>query len=312
MGSGLSRGRGPRFAESRDGRSRLVHDLRQVRELPRDECLIWAEGTRGVIRAKRIPYYKLPEFSGFRPDPYEKGKKHGGRIEVLRPATVTRGWIARSSAGGVREVHMSGNELEELLDENQRMRNQRKWGLVGLGLVAGAVAWGMYGHTAKAGVEAAKHAVALPLWKQDVSSARVARPSPPVIPQENTEAQEQEEVAEDDPPPAPAPDAEQPVATPATPTADTAASPSTGTMSGALSFNVWKDYRGQDGYRAFGFHPYGAGYAPYRGGLNRPGAYRSGARPSPAHAPAPFRGAVRSPGARSFAAARSFGGGGRR
>jgi type IV secretion system protein VirD4 len=50
----------------------------QVRELPRDECLIWAEGTRGVIRAKRIPYYKLPEFRGFRPDPYEKGKKHGG------------------------------------------------------------------------------------------------------------------------------------------------------------------------------------------------------------------------------------------
>ena len=30
-------------------------------------------------------------------------------------------------------MHMSGNELEELLDENQRMRSQRKWGLVALG-----------------------------------------------------------------------------------------------------------------------------------------------------------------------------------
>ena len=57
----------------------------QVRELPRDECLIWAEGTRGVIRAKRIPYYKLPEFSGFRPDPYEKGKKHGGADRNTTP-----------------------------------------------------------------------------------------------------------------------------------------------------------------------------------------------------------------------------------
>ena len=57
----------------------------QVRELPRDECLIWAEGTCGVIRAKRIPYYKLPEFSGFRPDPYEKGKKHGTRDQSSKP-----------------------------------------------------------------------------------------------------------------------------------------------------------------------------------------------------------------------------------
>jgi type IV secretion system protein VirD4 len=56
----------------------------QVRELPRDECLIWAEGTRGVIRAKRVPYFKLPEFRNFRPDPYEKGKNHGAD-EVRTP-----------------------------------------------------------------------------------------------------------------------------------------------------------------------------------------------------------------------------------
>lgn len=62
----------------------------QVRELPRDECLIWAEGTRGVIRAKRLPYYKLPEFRGFRPDPYEKGKTHGAVDRVATPRNDNR------------------------------------------------------------------------------------------------------------------------------------------------------------------------------------------------------------------------------
>ena len=57
----------------------------QVRELPRDECLIWAEGTRGVIRAKRVPYFKLPEFRNFRPDPYEKGKNHRAADEARTP-----------------------------------------------------------------------------------------------------------------------------------------------------------------------------------------------------------------------------------
>jgi hypothetical protein len=207
---------------------------------------------------------------------------------------------------------MSGNELEELLDENQRMRNQRKWGLVALGLIAGAVAWGIYGHTAKASVEAA-----LPSAKQRAALlARVARTPSPVVPQENLEAQQQEVAAQDEPPPAPPSDTAVPVvAAPAT-DAPGPVSPSTPPL--ALSFNVngrglnsmWgaPDHR----YRGFADSPGYRGYRgydgsrEYRGEASQPGAIRGGARP------AQSRGAVRSPGARPSAAARSFGGGGRR
>jgi type IV secretion system protein VirD4 len=48
----------------------------EVRDLPDDECLIFADGIGGVIRAGRRPYYNSPEFFGadakpkFDPDPY--------------------------------------------------------------------------------------------------------------------------------------------------------------------------------------------------------------------------------------------------
>lgn len=49
----------------------------EVRELPGDGMLVFAEGIRGVIRAGRRPYYRSPEFRGmYDPDPYHNGNSH--------------------------------------------------------------------------------------------------------------------------------------------------------------------------------------------------------------------------------------------
>jgi type IV secretory pathway TraG/TraD family ATPase VirD4 len=43
----------------------------EVHDLGDDECLIFADGLPGVIRAGRRPYYETPEFSGrYDQDPY--------------------------------------------------------------------------------------------------------------------------------------------------------------------------------------------------------------------------------------------------
>jgi type IV secretion system protein VirD4 len=49
----------------------------EVRDLPGDEMLVFAEGIPGVIRAGRRPYYLSPEFAGkYDPDPYHKASPH--------------------------------------------------------------------------------------------------------------------------------------------------------------------------------------------------------------------------------------------
>lgn len=43
----------------------------EVRDMPGNEMLVFAEGVRGVIRAGRRPYYESPEYEGlYSPDPY--------------------------------------------------------------------------------------------------------------------------------------------------------------------------------------------------------------------------------------------------
>lgn len=182
---------------------------------------------------------------------------------------------------------MSDNELGELLDENQRMKNQRKWVVLALALVVGGIAWNAWGHDAAT----ASTETATPVR---VSSARLqrTRPSPPVIPPDDTSAQD---AAQDNPPAAPAPDnaGQAAEATPAAPVPST----STTVIAGALSFGGGSS-GGSNRYRRFypyrGVYPY-RGYpyrAPFRGGINRPAPFRSGFRA----APAPFRGG----GFRSF------------
>jgi type IV secretory pathway TraG/TraD family ATPase VirD4 len=47
----------------------------EARELEGNEMLIWVEGVKGVIRARRVPYWEEPEFKGeFDPNPLENSK----------------------------------------------------------------------------------------------------------------------------------------------------------------------------------------------------------------------------------------------
>jgi len=99
---------------------------------------------------------------------------------------------------------MSNDELEQMLDENQRMKNQRKWVLVTLGLAVGLVAWGMMrGHDApKADAETAE------TDKPKLAASARRLPSPLVAPrqepatpepQQQPVAPEQDQVAADPP-----------------------------------------------------------------------------------------------------------------
>jgi len=195
---------------------------------------------------------------------------------------------------------MSGDELEQLLDENQRMKNQRKWLAVVLALGAGLVAWGyMRGHDAPQGdAETAKPNLA-PLARR-VSSAPVA-----LSPETATPEPEEQPVAtgqdESAPPPAAANDAAAvpaPVAVPP----PTASPNGWGPLFGNLSIGggnkvvrsypapCYGAYRCYRGYRA----PYRGGWvrrAPFRPVPYRAAPFRGGFRPAPApFRAAPFRG----------------------
>ena len=200
---------------------------------------------------------------------------------------------------------MSSDELEQLLDENLHMKNQRKWVLVTLGLAAGLVAWGMMrGHDApKADAETAetdKPKLAVPSVARRLPSPLVASRQEPATPEP-----EQQPVT---------PEQDQAVADPPTDAGNEAAAAPQATVPQAVTAPAptprpqkWQSFGGSlsigggnklPGYPYYG-HPY---YGPYRGFGGHPAPFRGGFRP----APAPFRSApLRGGGFRSF-------GGGRR
>ena len=65
----------PRVTEGMGQHGRALLLPHQVRELGPSELLIVAQGVKGIIRAKRRPYWKTHP-GKYCPDPYEKGKKH--------------------------------------------------------------------------------------------------------------------------------------------------------------------------------------------------------------------------------------------
>jgi len=202
-------------------------------------------------------------------------------------------------------MNMSNDELEQMLDENQRMKNQRKWVLVTLGLAVGLVAWGMMrGHDApKADAETAE------TDKPKLAASARRLPSPLVAPrqepatpepQQQPVAPEQEQVAADPPLGDNTPAGNDAAAAPqvTVPQAVTAPAPTPRpqkwqSFGGSLSVGGGNKL---PGYPYYG-HPY---YGPYRGFGGHPAPFRGGFRP----APAPFRSAPLRGGFRSFAGGR--------
>ena len=210
---------------------------------------------------------------------------------------------------------MSNEEMEQLLDENQHMKNQRKWAMVALAMGAGLVAWGcMRGHD-EPKAETYKPVIAVPSVTRQVYSPPVAVREAPASPepQEQPVTPEQDEAAANDA--AAVPQAlTQPQA--ATAPAPAPAPPKWQSFSGSLSLGGGARHPGYP----YPYRSYAAPYAaPLRGGWYRPAPIRPAPfRPMPLRggfrpAPAPFRSAPLGGGIRSFGgAARSFGGGRRR
>jgi type IV secretory pathway TraG/TraD family ATPase VirD4 len=66
--SGMGGGGGTQTSVSQQARRYMLPE--ELRELD-NECLVFAEGVRGVIRAGRRSYFSTEEFQGrFDPDPY--------------------------------------------------------------------------------------------------------------------------------------------------------------------------------------------------------------------------------------------------
>jgi hypothetical protein len=227
---------------------------------------------------------------------------------------------------------MSNEEMEQLLDENQRIKTQRKWAIGALALAAVLVACGtMRGRNEpKADAERHQPVIAVPSVTRRMYSPPVAPLEEPATPR----PQEQPVTPEQDQPETQAPaaatnDAAAPQAMTqpqaATPPAPTAPSQKWQSFSGSLSIGGGGGRPGSP----YAYRGYAAPYAaPLRGGWYRPmplrpapfrptplrptplrpAPYRGGFRagPAPFHAaPAPFRSAPSSGGVRSF-------GGGRR
>ena len=68
----------PQVSDSDNQEARPLLLPQEIRNLPGDEMLMFVDGVNGPIRAKRRPYYEVPEFRGkYQLDPYEQGKSHG-------------------------------------------------------------------------------------------------------------------------------------------------------------------------------------------------------------------------------------------